>query len=52
MLDVQLGADAADSLQRIGERAWVRFDAGAAPLVLQWADTLRRAVERRFNPQH
>ena len=51
VLDVQLDADAAAGMRRIGERAWVRFDAGAAPLVLQWANTLRRAVERRFNPQ-
>ncbi len=51
VLDVQLGADAAGSLQRIGERAWVRFDAGAAPLVLQWANALARTVVRRFNPQ-
>lgn len=52
VLDVQIdAAERAINLQRIGERAWVRFDLGRAPLVLQWASALRQAVVRRFNPQ-
>lgn len=37
--------------ERIGERAWVRFDDGFSPLVFQWARALRQQVLRRFNPQ-
>jgi putative peptide zinc metalloprotease protein len=37
--------------ERIGERAWVRFDTGLAPLALQFAQALQRTVLRRFNPQ-
>jgi putative peptide zinc metalloprotease protein len=37
--------------ERIGERAWVRFDAGLAPPALQIARVLHRHVMRRFNPQ-
>ena len=51
VLDVQLlvPADAGDA--RLGERAWVRFDAGYAPLLLQWGRSVRQQVLRRFNPQ-
>ena len=51
VLDVQLlvPADAGDA--RLGERAWVRFDAGYAPLLLQWSRSVRQQVLRRFNPQ-
>lgn len=35
----------------IGERAWVRFDTGSAPLALQAARELQRWVLSRFNPQ-
>jgi putative peptide zinc metalloprotease protein len=61
MLDVRLDASAADQRlqasgqggigERIGERAWVRFDDGFSPLVFQWARALRQQVLRRFNPQ-
>ncbi len=59
VLDVQLqpaakgDAAAADLVAgaRIGERAWVRFGAGAQPLALQWARALRSQLLRRFNPQ-
>jgi putative peptide zinc metalloprotease protein len=61
MLDVRLDASTADQRlqasggagvgERIGERAWVRFDDGFSPLVFQWARTLRQQVLRRFNPQ-
>ena len=37
--------------QRIGERAWVRFDDGFAPLAWQAVDAARRAVAQRFNPR-
>ncbi len=37
--------------QRVGERAWVRFDAGFSPLALQLAASLQRRVMQRFNPQ-
>lgn len=39
------------SASRLGERAWVRFDAGLSPLALQWARALQRQVLGRFNPQ-
>ena len=52
LLDVQLDSRAdAGGMARIGERAWVRFDAGLAPLALQWARGLQRLVLTRFNPQ-
>lgn len=37
--------------QRVGERAWVRFESGWSPLAMQWAQSLRRQLLRRFNPQ-
>jgi putative peptide zinc metalloprotease protein len=50
VLDVQLDAqDLAQDPQRIGERAWVRFDAGHTPLALAAANTLRRAMLSRFS---
>lgn len=59
VLDVRLAvADklAVDGLsdaasQRVGERAWVRFESGWSPLAMQWALSLRRQFLRRFNPQ-
>ncbi len=36
---------------RLGERAWVRIDAGRSPLVWQLAQQLRRQVSRHFNAQ-
>jgi putative peptide zinc metalloprotease protein len=38
------------SLQRLGSRAWVRFDLGAEPLALQWQRRVRQALLRHFNP--
>lgn len=49
LLDIQLTA--ADSLPRLGERAWVCFDRGLSPLAWQFAQHLRREFMRRFNPQ-
>ncbi len=51
LLDVRLAASPADSGERIGERATVRFDAGFSPLAWQIARTLRRQLLHRFNPQ-
>lgn len=52
VLDVQIdAAPVASGPRRIGERAWVRFDAGGMPLALQWANMLRRVMLHRFNPQ-
>ena len=51
LLDVQLAAPIGAGDARIGERAWVRFDAGYTPLGLHWVRNLRQQVLRRFNPQ-
>ena len=57
LLDVRLDAQHADGAapptltERMGERAWVRFDAGWAPLSLQLAHALRRKLLQVFNPQ-
>jgi len=55
LLDVQLDAASDASSEaaggRIGERAWVRFGAGASPLALRLAQMLREQVLRRFNAQ-
>ena len=52
LLDVRLGLrpDSHDG-ERVGERAWVRFDTGSAPPLLQLAQAAQRQVLRRFNPQ-
>lgn len=38
-------------LQRVGGRAWVRFDHGAAPLASQWYRRLRQLFLQHFNPR-
>jgi putative peptide zinc metalloprotease protein len=48
VLDVRLPADAFDG--RAGQRAWVRFDFGAAPLAQQWIRRVRQALLQHFNP--
>jgi putative peptide zinc metalloprotease protein len=50
LLNVQLAAGA-PATARLGERAWVRFDAGFSPLAWQLAQGLQRAARRHFNPQ-
>ena len=50
LLDVQLAAKPSATV-RLGERAWVRFDAGFSPLAWQLAQGLQRARRRHFNPQ-
>jgi putative peptide zinc metalloprotease protein len=37
-------------LQRLGERAWVRFELGAEPLAMQWQRRARQALLKHFNP--
>jgi putative peptide zinc metalloprotease protein len=37
-------------LQRIGGRAWVRFDHGDAPLARQWYRRLCQLFLQHFNP--
>jgi len=50
LLDVVLAQASEAGGARIGERAWVRFEAGRTPLALRIADTVRREVSQRFNP--
>ncbi|HYC44255.1 MAG TPA: PqqD family peptide modification chaperone [Burkholderiales bacterium] len=38
------------ALERIGSRAWVRFDHGARPLAQRWYRQLRQALLQHFNP--
>jgi putative peptide zinc metalloprotease protein len=52
MLDVQIDGQRGDGAERLGERAWVRFDAGLAPLAWQAAQALHRRMRQRFNPQY
>ena len=51
LLDVGLTEASGLSTERIGERAWVRFDSGHSPLLMQGARWLQQQVLRRFNPQ-
>lgn len=51
VMDVQLAEAGPPANTRMGERAWVRFDAGSAPLVLQLAQGLRLLWMRHFRPQ-
>jgi putative peptide zinc metalloprotease protein len=59
LLDVRLAAvpaapdevSAAAPGARVGERAWVRFDAGFAPLAWQAVRWVQQRVQRSFNPQ-
>lgn len=51
LLDVQLSQTDSISAERIGERAWVRFESGRVPLLLQLVQAMRQQVLQRFNPQ-
>lgn len=51
LLDIRLDDSGGRATDRVGERAWVRFDSGLAPAGLQLARALRRGVQHRFNPQ-
>ncbi len=51
LLDLQLSGAANPAPGRIGERAWVRFDGGLAPLALQLARGLQRTALHQLNPQ-
>jgi putative peptide zinc metalloprotease protein len=37
-------------LERAGGRAWVRFDHGWTPLVVQWGRRLKQLFLRHFDP--
>lgn len=50
VLDVVLAQMPEGGGARMGERAWVRFEAGSVPLALSLADAVRRQVLQRFNP--
>lgn len=51
VLEVRFDESPGSGRERMGERAWVRLDAGFAPLALQLVRAARREVLRRFNPQ-
>ena len=51
LLDVGLVQASGLSTERIGERAWVRFEAGYSPLLWQGLRWLQQQALRRFNPQ-
>jgi putative peptide zinc metalloprotease protein len=48
LVDLQLNAK---TLERVGGRAWLRFDHGARPLVFQWQRRLQQLFLQQFNPQ-
>jgi putative peptide zinc metalloprotease protein len=47
LLDLKLPAS---NLQRVGGRAWVRFDHGPQPLAGRWYRRLRQLLLQHFNP--
>ena len=51
VLDLQLANAEPGGATRMGERAWVRFDRGSAPLLLQMAQGLQRFWLRHFRAQ-
>ncbi len=50
LLDVRVAGEASAG-DRIGTRAWVRFDEGYSPLAAQLARAAQRRLQARFNPQ-
>jgi putative peptide zinc metalloprotease protein len=50
LMDVQLGASTVVATQRLGARAWVRFDEGWEPLAWRLAGELPRQWLRRAHP--
>ena len=50
VLDVRLAQADPAGVARLGDRAWVRFDAGFAPLVWQLVQAFRRELLLRLNP--
>ena len=50
LMDVRL--DQAAPAERLGERAWVRFDQGWSPPVVQWWRWARQRADASFNPGH
>jgi putative peptide zinc metalloprotease protein len=47
LIDLKLPAS---TLERIGSRAWVRFDHGAQPLAQRWYREVRQLFLQHFNP--
>jgi putative peptide zinc metalloprotease protein len=47
LVDVTLPAT---TLERVGSRAWVRFDHGAMPLAARWYRQARQVLLQHFNP--
>ncbi len=47
LIDVKLDAR---RLERVGARAWVRFDHGARPVAMQWQRRLHQLFLKQFNP--
>ena len=47
IVDLKLPATA---LERIGGRAWIRFDHGAQPLAVRWFRQVRQVLLHHFNP--
>jgi len=47
LIDVKLDAR---RLERVGARAWVRFDHGVRPIGLQWQRRLHQLFLKQFNP--
>lgn len=51
VLDIQLDPATTAPPPRLGERAWVCFNAGFSPIAWQLSDRLRYEILRRFNPR-
>lgn len=47
-VDVTLAQNAAHGIERIGGRAWVRFDFGLEPLAFQWARSAGQLLLKHF----
>ena len=48
LLDLKLTSK---TLERVGGRAWLRFDHGARPLAFQWQRRMQQLFLKQFNPE-
>jgi putative peptide zinc metalloprotease protein len=48
LLDLRLTSK---MLERVGGRAWLRFDHGARPLAFQWQRRMQQLFLKQFNPE-
>ena len=48
LLDLRLTSK---TLERVGGRAWLRFDHGARPLAFQWQRRMQQLFLKQFNPE-